>query len=302
MTRETKIGLLVGLAFIIVIGILIADYSADSMKRPQAPEITEAAKTVLAGADNPGARRPTGQTPTPVTAPTRQIGENRRPSAERVEVGPPDQQRQRPRTDQPAEPAPQSGGGARLDPLPPNVAVAKGNSRDEAPPAAGSNIKAPPATKEIVAAKNDTIFAWAGKYMGAGSNDNIDAILKANPQLKGNAKAIKVGETYKIPMPASAAPAKTRNDREASQPPSQPLTPQQQAPERDVQPQPQARPEAPVKLVNYTTKPGDNLFKIAVNQCHDPSLIPRIRELNKDQIKGDLIHPNMILKLPAKGT
>ena len=36
MTRETKIGLLVGLAFIIVVGILINDYRASSMQPPPA--------------------------------------------------------------------------------------------------------------------------------------------------------------------------------------------------------------------------------------------------------------------------
>ena len=36
MTRETKIGLLVGLAFIIVIGILLGDQFSSRMEPPQA--------------------------------------------------------------------------------------------------------------------------------------------------------------------------------------------------------------------------------------------------------------------------
>ncbi|HEY1686413.1 MAG TPA: hypothetical protein VGG19_16735, partial [Tepidisphaeraceae bacterium] len=36
MTRETKIGLLVGLSFIIVVGILLSDHIADSNRPPQA--------------------------------------------------------------------------------------------------------------------------------------------------------------------------------------------------------------------------------------------------------------------------
>jgi hypothetical protein len=37
MTRETKIGLLVGLAFIIVIGILLSDHLTSATEPPQAP-------------------------------------------------------------------------------------------------------------------------------------------------------------------------------------------------------------------------------------------------------------------------
>ena len=40
MTRETKIGLLVGLAFIIVIGILLSDHLTSSTEPPQAPLAT----------------------------------------------------------------------------------------------------------------------------------------------------------------------------------------------------------------------------------------------------------------------
>ncbi|HWB54214.1 MAG TPA: hypothetical protein VG722_08475, partial [Tepidisphaeraceae bacterium] len=36
MTKETKIGLLVGMAFIIVVGILLSDHVADSTRPPQA--------------------------------------------------------------------------------------------------------------------------------------------------------------------------------------------------------------------------------------------------------------------------
>ena len=67
MTRETKIGLLVGLAFIIVIGILLSDHLTSSTEPPQAA-LANAGNNVRSG------RRPApGQTapqPAPVTPPT----------------------------------------------------------------------------------------------------------------------------------------------------------------------------------------------------------------------------------------
>src|SRR3954470_23038371 len=58
MTRETKIGLLVGLAFIIVIGILLSDHLTSSTEPPPAPlagagSSVRAAGTTPAGPGNP---------------------------------------------------------------------------------------------------------------------------------------------------------------------------------------------------------------------------------------------------------
>src|SRR6476620_3948163 len=58
MARETKIGLLVGLAFIIVIGILLADHLTSSTEPPPAPlagagSSVRSAVTTPAGPGNP---------------------------------------------------------------------------------------------------------------------------------------------------------------------------------------------------------------------------------------------------------
>src|SRR4051812_5445221 len=53
MTRETKIGLLVGLAFIIVIGILLSDHLTSTTEPPQAP-LVQAGKDVRSGVTVPG--------------------------------------------------------------------------------------------------------------------------------------------------------------------------------------------------------------------------------------------------------
>src|SRR4051812_3936966 len=63
MTRETKIGLLVGLAFIIVIGILLSDHLTSSTEPPQA-NISRAGENVRSSVTTPGAAN------APVTAST----------------------------------------------------------------------------------------------------------------------------------------------------------------------------------------------------------------------------------------
>ena len=53
MTRETKIGLLVGLAFIIVIGILLSDHLT-SATEPQGAQLAQVAGNVRTGMTVPG--------------------------------------------------------------------------------------------------------------------------------------------------------------------------------------------------------------------------------------------------------
>src|SRR6266513_1848898 len=110
MTRETKIGLLVGLAFIIVIGILLSDHLTSSTEPPSAP-LTVAGPNVRSGVTSPGGPtppitnaqaatvvQPTGPVPTqnelahsaPVTLNASGAGNNTPPNAGslQVDVGP----------------------------------------------------------------------------------------------------------------------------------------------------------------------------------------------------------------------
>jgi nucleoid-associated protein YgaU len=72
MTRETKIGLLVGLAFIIVIGILLSDHLTSSTEPPQAA-LANAGSNVRQAVTTPG--QP-GPTPAPVTPPANTAPQN----------------------------------------------------------------------------------------------------------------------------------------------------------------------------------------------------------------------------------
>lgn len=57
MTRETKISLLIGLAFIIVIGMLLADYSSNSNQPPRVP-LLDLKETVLDSTATPSRQQP----------------------------------------------------------------------------------------------------------------------------------------------------------------------------------------------------------------------------------------------------
>ena len=53
--------------------------------------------------------------------------------------------------------------------------------------------------------------------------------------------------------------------------------------------------------VEYVVKEGDNLHKIAREQCGGIAFVSQIQEMNKDVLKGsDKLKINMKLKLPPK--
>src|SRR5690348_9087384 len=93
MTRETKIGLLVGLAFIIVIGILLSDHLTTRGELPQA-QLTQVGNNVRtanatpAGASAPYAPVAVPQNVTPVNTVPTQAEINTRPPTAVVQIGP----------------------------------------------------------------------------------------------------------------------------------------------------------------------------------------------------------------------
>ena len=300
MTRETKIGLLVGLAFIIVIGILIADYSADSMRRPPAP-MMDAMQNVLDSANNPGVRRPNGQVPKGTSAPQRMIGQDGRQSTPDIRIVPPAQNDSAVRID---------GGGREGSGQLPVVQL-----KPQDPSGNTGESKLSANAKEIVAVEKDTVYKWAKKHMGAPTQANIDAIINANPTLKGN-KPIRIGDKYKIPVETPASASRERDSATPAAAPAKPERPnatertdrteladrtdRSASAERSDRAERPETAERDAKLISYTTKRGDNLWRIAERQCGDGRLASKIRELNN--LRGDEIHPEMTLKLPAKGT
>jgi hypothetical protein len=292
MTRETKIGLLVGLAFIIVLGILIADYSVTSTQPPPAALMTTATD-VLASNNAPGTRR---VAPLPEHAgdvrvrmihpfeiePARpEMGAGRNGGGI-VRVGHPGggQARDLRVEDGPGRIFIERMEAGRADP---QQIITPG--RDESADSGDDRVDRPvtlSALREYRAEPGDTVFKMARRFLGSGSQEHRDAIVNVNPALRANPDRIIAGEVYRIPLREEAP-----RDNGAAAP--------------AVPPRP---PVAREETVAYVTRPGDSLWKIAAHQCGSGSMamVERIRELNRDVIRGDVVMPGVTLKLPRRGS
>lgn len=320
MTQGTKIGLLVSLAFLIVVFVLLSDHAVSSNDvRPAA--VTVAAPTVAQGLTVPGAAE-ADATPAALRveaniAPAEQVPTvlemAQQPSltgSAKVDVGPGPV---RPvemsatnhvptdmRVSTPVEISP----GASvmvLGKLPEEVrSEVVPVAAISASPAMMSVVEQPaPARKqhEYKAMPGDTVSRIARKYYGSDSKPNCTLIIAANPSLKANPNKIVVGKTYVVPMkegPATAASVQA------------PVAPAPTAVAAQVVPTAPAavaattvQPTAPAASRTYVVKSGDSLWKIANSQCKDPNAVAAIRSLNKDVLKkGDALSVGMKLRLP----
>jgi len=292
MTRETKIGLLVGLAFIIVIGILLSDHFTTATQPHQAA-LTTTIDDVLGSTRTLGPRR---QNPAPLDPPNVEprgpILVQPDPSLERrehVEVGAANRgQRVIDVTEQPVFPAmPEI---AQIPDARGNFVRAEENILAHTEPVVivpQTQTPLQPATpkennKTYTVEAGDSLGKIAGKAMGANTRANRDAILKANPKLAENPNKINIGDSLNIPV--QAAPAVVNKPEQKETVVKETTTP------------------APASnSVEYVVKEGDNLHKIAREQCGSINFVSQIQEMNKETLKGsDNLKINMKLKLPPK--
>lgn len=329
MTRETKIGLLVGLAFIIVIGILLSDHMTsttepqkaplsiagsnvrESVMTPASPGASPAAAAVAAGqpAVAPTQTVPTG---TDLTAP------QRADAAQLIQVGAAAPQAQSPVVVQqgPAQNPVQVSHG--VAPAAPPVAE---SPVVLAPPAAQSGVSqalqqlairhgeeivsyGTPANaarpqpvpmapvREYKAQSGDSLSKMAQKLLGSNSKANRDAIIRMNPTLQQNPDKIIEGRTYSLP------PATTTEV--AAQPaPAAPAAARTETPgarRADV-----SASASGENFTWYTVKENENLWKIAAEQLGSGNAWTQIRDLNADVLKGeDQVRASTRIRLPNK--
>ena len=303
MTRETKIGLLVGLLFIIVIGILLSDHLTNA-NNPRPADLAAAGREAIKGFTTPGgAGTHVGET-VPLENP---ILTSRVPiAADFVKPAPTGIIDVSVGLKQPADPLIIQGNNATGDvpktikPYLPGdlIPVDPGTSTLSldgprtgtlvAPPlipaigpvAVAAVVVAEKAAKEYKAVANDNVARMAKRFYGADTKANRDLIIKANPVLQKDPTRIVVGRLYIIPT-KPGAPAATVDSTNP----------------------PLAAPDTTTVATSekfYTVKEGDNLWKIARDQCHDSKAIDDIRKLNRDMLKnGDALKLGMRLKLPA---
>jgi LysM repeat protein len=297
MTRETKIGLLVGLAFIIVVGILLSD-NMNAAREPAPAPLQIAGSSIRSGLGQPVSDAdPAGAGPQ--TAPATAVPQQPVPTQEEVAPRPPavaavipppaagdanSTAASTPATDSIVAAAQQSGEelvDSNGQPITPPLDLTAGTAGAVA--AATNARPITLAARSYKAQPGDTLSRIALKLLGSGNKANRAAIVALNVSLKSDPNKIIVGHTYAIP--AAATPVTVASAASAA------------SAARDVsgpKPQPTA---APTHI--YTVKPGDSLWSIAVNQLGDPSTMAAIKDLNpKLSTRG--LRPKMKIILPEK--
>jgi nucleoid-associated protein YgaU len=307
MTRETKISLLVGLAFVIVIGILLSDrFRAEP---PQAP-LVGAASMVRAAMDSPGMANPPITVVAPKDAPPSQLVPTR------------DELNPAPSPVIPAAVAPAQATGTDVTPAYPSESQPSQNqvagadspvvqprqipwndplsdaarqhgeelipSNPDGTPAPGQSTTIGGA-RTYVAQSGDSVSRMAAKFLGSDSEANQQAIINANPSLQDDPDRVMAGEKYQIPgrAPAEDSTAAVPAPTATPQTPSTPTA--------------QSTPDTGDTEYIYVVQPDDNLWRIANDELGDPSAVSAIKELNADVLKGhDTVRPGMRLRLPSK--
>ena len=339
MTRETKIGLLVGLAFLLVVGILLSEHITGSNERPAAP-LADAGRAVRNGMSAPGAAVdepapaeptqpvPTAQDLTPKPAPVTQVTINvpagqapavieHTPVAPVAPVTPvtpaPVAQQTVPPTVVPTVVVPSPTivvhNPAPTDPFANDPIRKLAEKAGEAivpvngvvTPASDTSKPTTTAAREYKAAAGDTLSRLAGQLPGGNVKANREAVVALNPTLQKDPNKVIVGRTYLLPTVA-AKPATQTTVIVVKADEKKTIEPKPFTPKVEAK----ETKVAEAKTVDvatrvYVVKAGDTLSKIASNELGSKSELPQLRTLNADVLKGtDVIKVNMKLKLPAK--
>ncbi|WP_428937701.1 LysM peptidoglycan-binding domain-containing protein [Fontivita pretiosa] len=335
MTRETKIGLLVGLAFIIVIGILLSDHLTSSTEPPPA-SLVAAGSNVRETVSVPGGAQPvvtpvvtppqvTPQAPVPVT---RDLQPQVPPTAV-VQIGPPGAQ---PPTAQ------QSVQSASSQALPAQSESPAAQSPSAQPPITfAGETPAKTADAPSGAAQADIQVAGAdapNTALARIAQQHGEPVVTVTPGPAQQSQSASLaqhgsGTRQYVAEPGDSVSkmaskflgANTRANRDAiirlnpslQQDPNKVIAGRTyQIPTNVAAPTSPAAPTAATapppnqQLASageywYIVKENDSLWKIASEQLGNPAAVTAIKELNKETLKGsDVVHPNMRLRLPAR--
>src|SRR5688572_8550811 len=320
MTRETKIGLLVGLAFIIVIGILLSDHLTSTTEPPQA-RLTQAGSNVRQGVSVPGgatANPPitSVEAPAPVTPqqqiPTKEDLAPRPQPVQIVQIGPSAQQP--PVSVGPAQPLVQ----APAPQEPQRVPLENPIVPQQPPVVETTPVTTDPALTQLAQRIGEEIVELTGPQQPTPPAQQNTQTTAAPTLAGGKAYKAQEGDTLsKLAGRFMGGNTKANRDAIVKANPSLTKNPDivvvgktyiiptngavainnpQPAPAPPVQPT--ATPE-----YFYTVKENDTLRKIAVNQLGDEDAWAAIQDLNKTTLKGEdktMVVPGMKLRLPAK--
>jgi len=326
MTRETKIGLLVGLAFIIVIGILLSEHMQASIEPPRA-DMTTAGNTMREGYTAPGRAQAVQAVVPPNVAPVRPVPTQEEvttaaptmPGRANVQIGAPTAPRNstitieqtRPQAyNPPAQPqmqiqvqapaAPQLPGQAYVPQQQPVVTgqpVAQGSldqvaqsMNEQIVPAGanGSHNGQQPAAARGGRGQSASAQVPAGfREVKAESGDTLSKL--AGRYMGGNNRANRDAIIRANPS-LQANPDVVVAGRTYLVPPN--AAAPAVAPQQAAHPQPvavvpqQPAPAAAQSEYWYTVKSGDNLYSIARDQLGNANAWTALKELNAELLKG----------------
>lgn len=331
MTREAKIGLLVALAFLLVIGILLSDHVTTSLRTPSAA-LADIEDSIADGMAAPGA------VPAPQTQPRlpeRAAAEQETipfvlPKQPAISVGrgDPGTNAQLPILDQVAQGSTAgtetmwdnpgiAGSGTQvpeqdspltlMGPTDPATALLEDAVSKGAPlelvgggnagaqtPVNRSGASAMAGVKEYTIQPGDSLSKITAKFLGRDNPANRAILYSLNPKLKAHPDRIIVGETCQVP----ASPDAVQNLRAGTTPPASAGPAAERRAAEKPAPARTERPAAPASK-SYTVKKGDTLWSIAVKQLGSGARHKEILKLNADKLSSaDDIREGMKLKLP----
>jgi nucleoid-associated protein YgaU len=333
MTRETKIGLLVGLAFIIVIGILLSDH-INSSTDPARADYTYTTRAVEQSVASPDQRNQGSMTV--VTPPRAMIPQNPVPTMR--------------------DPLPANNGGSSVVVIGPGAdpsSLPRPNRQPMVEPQPGGNgIQVlPPGNTEVATNDGGTETAVSGPLSNLIHEHGEDLApvggpVRLNPQPASPGGASGQARAPAAPLPPGVRQVKaeegdtvtklaikymggnSRANREAiiranpnvgadghkmfagqtylipASAAAAPVVVSSDQPRPAPRPAPKASPAPepiPAGMSLYTVKENESLWKIASEQLGSGARYPEIRDLNQDVLKGsDAVRTGMRLKLPPK--
>ncbi len=274
IARETKVGLLVGLCVILLIGIIVSDHL--SVVQHQDPaQLTEMAATAQSGLTDQGSVH-MADANSATAPPTRTQVLPGLPGADANHQG---------QIFSPGQPIPPSVPNKIDPPHAPNVTVAVGGQQPGAP--ANPQLASTPTPQQVqvldthVVKHGDTLFRLSKYYYHRG--DLWEAIEKANPNTVGPKGQLKDGSSLMIPVMAEANGSPTTGDAVPAP--------------RPLDSQPAGLNGGGTRVVQV--RPNDTLATLAARYLGARERWHEILELNRDQLRqASGLRIGMRLRLP----
>lgn len=280
MARETKVGLLAGLAFIICFAVILTNRGREGAAAPPRPVLSDSGGHVPTNLQQHASRTPARPTAAPPTSGSDLVlldrGQNPAPVAPTNPAFDPNERNLTSRT-----------------PDPGNVATLPQTTFIPTP-TTNPAIEPAPSGKSYTVAPGDTLSKIAMAQFGSKSRSTVEAIYAANRDKMQSPDSLKTGMVLTLPnVPAAKNPSPTVTE---APPPTRKESP---AESKVAQAKPPTESgNTPVRY--YQVKKNDRWASIAREQLGDAARWRELHELNKDKFPDpQVIREGVRIKLPT---